>query len=307
MRYVRANTLVPVPEVYLLDASPSNDVGMQYMIMEQMEGQHLYRMWDNLSIEHQKVALSEIAKVLAQLASCEFDSIGSLQEGRTIDQLIHSVGVEEDGIDTILTLTKGPFTSAKDYLESFIDDIPTPAHLMPLMSDVRQLIREYFTSHDHDRLLQPPFRLIHADFDGQNMLFSPPNVRTGDPPRLTAVLDWEYAHSGPLYFLYDYPIFIQDVDWSKDQYQRNATLRSAFCHALREQFAEGSNAREDARAALPGGKNARLNNFARLFMQGLEWDWSMMEGAVREYVNEENEGSGKAYTGRVDWTRDPDV
>jgi aminoglycoside phosphotransferase (APT) family kinase protein len=69
MRYIRAHTSIPVPAVYLydIDTSPKNDVGLQFIIMEQMEGQHLYNIWDDLSTEHQKVVLSEIAKVLAQL------------------------------------------------------------------------------------------------------------------------------------------------------------------------------------------------------------------------------------------------
>lgn len=305
MRYVRANTSIPVPELYLFDVSPENGVGMQFMIMEHMEGQHLYRIWDDLSIEHQKAALSEIAKVLAQLASCEFDSIGSLQADLTIGPLMHSVRAEENGIDTILTKMKGPFTSPEDYLESFIDDVSIPPHLVSLMSDVRGLIHDYFVSHGQDSLLQPPFRLIHADFDGQNMLFSIPDSQTGDPPRLTAIIDWEYAHSGPLYFLYEYPIFIQDVDWSKDLYEKNAVLRPALCKALRGQFLEGSKAWEDARAALPSGRSARLNNFSWLFMQG--WNWSMVEEAMRGYVNEEKQGLGKPYDGRIDWTPDPDV
>jgi hypothetical protein len=195
-----------------------------------------------------------------------------------------------------------------DYLESFIDEIPTPSvERKALMSDVKELIRDYFASHDQAGLMQPPFRLIHADFDGQNILFSAPNSETGDPPRLTAVIDWEYSYAGPLYFLYDYPIFIQDVSWSKNLYERNAELRSAFCHALREQFAEGTTDREDARAALPSGKSARLNNFARLFMGGMALDTLMMEKMVRGYVMSEMNGSGKAYSGRIDWVPDPDI
>jgi hypothetical protein len=33
----------------------------------------------------------------------------------------------------------------------------------------------------------------------------------------------------------------------------------------------------------------------------------MMEGVVREYVKDETEGYGKAYTGRIDWSADSDI
>ncbi|CAA7261883.1 unnamed protein product [Cyclocybe aegerita] len=307
MRYVRLHTKIPVPEVYLADTSPDNHVGAQYVVMQQMEGQRLYRIWDELTIEHQKAVLGQIAAVLAQLANCKFDSIGCLQDDFNVGPLIHSVGVKEDGIESLRILRKGPFTTALDYLESFLEDVPHLPRLEPLMADVKLLLRTHFASQDPARLLQPPFRLIHADFDAQNMLFTAPTNENDGPPRLTAILDWEYAHTGPLYFLYDYPIFVQDADWSKELFSRNALLRRAFCHALRDRFEEGSEEREQAKAVLPAGKNSRLNNFAAIFMGGLEWDWDLMEGVVDGYIQDEKAGTGKAYTGRLDWAPDPDT
>lgn len=39
--------------------------------------------------------------------------------------------------------------------------------------------------------LQAPFIMIDADFDGQNVLFSP--ATDDSPPRLTGLIDFEYA------------------------------------------------------------------------------------------------------------------
>ncbi|KAE9408873.1 hypothetical protein BT96DRAFT_1095141 [Gymnopus androsaceus JB14] len=50
-----------------------------------------------------------------------------------------------------------------------------------------------------------PFRLIHGDFDGQNMLIAR-STDEKSPPRITAIIDWENTYSGPLYVLYEYPI-----------------------------------------------------------------------------------------------------
>jgi hypothetical protein len=51
--------------------------------------------------------------------------------------------------------------------------------------------------------------MIHADFDVQNMLFQ--DAQDGSGLTLTRPIDFEFSHTGPIYFLYDYPIFIQDV------------------------------------------------------------------------------------------------
>ncbi|KIJ27531.1 hypothetical protein M422DRAFT_190903 [Sphaerobolus stellatus SS14] len=284
MRYVGMHTTIPVPEVYMVDICPANDVGMQFMVMQYMEGEHLYLIWGGLSIEHQKSVLDQITAVIAQLASCKFDSIGSLREDFTVGPLIHSIGVEENGINTIRVLTKGPFKSALAYLESFLDDLPTyDSDTTPtLISEAKHLLGAHVASGDHHNLLEPPFRLIHADFDAQNMLFT---VNDGHP-RLTAVIDWEFAHTGPLYFLYEYPIFIQDVDWSKELYARNAVLRQSFCHSLRNQYANNSREFEQAKGALPTGKCSGLDQFSQFFMQG--WDQSVMEDSLWSYV-------GKSY------------
>lgn len=43
-----------------------------------MPGLHLFEMWDVLSLEYKKVALSEIASVVVQFSLVKFDRIGSL-------------------------------------------------------------------------------------------------------------------------------------------------------------------------------------------------------------------------------------
>ena len=81
---------------------------------------------------------------------------------------------------------------------------------------VRDVLANYLSSHDNEPYIRPPFRLRHADFDGQNLLFTDPKLSDGtSPPRLIGVIDWDYAHTAPLYFLHEYPIFIQDNNSSK--------------------------------------------------------------------------------------------
>jgi aminoglycoside phosphotransferase (APT) family kinase protein len=68
MQYVRSQTSIPVPEIYAYDFELDNAVGAQFMLMERLPGQHLYRLWDKLTLNQKKAVLSDIARVLVQLS-----------------------------------------------------------------------------------------------------------------------------------------------------------------------------------------------------------------------------------------------
>ncbi|KAK4129177.1 hypothetical protein N657DRAFT_639744 [Parathielavia appendiculata] len=78
--------------------------------------------------------------------------------------------------------------------------------------------------------LQPSFALLHADLKPQNVLFtrrspdpkSNPNSPVSPPPFLTRVIDFENSFAAPLYYLYEYPVLIQDVSWSPERYATDA-------------------------------------------------------------------------------------
>lgn len=53
-------------------------------------------------------------------------------------------------------------------------------------------------------------------------------------------------------------------------------------------------------------KCSTLNTFRDIFMlRGMEW--KMLRRCVLEYIREEEEGTGMAYRGRVDWVPDPEL
>lgn len=107
MEYVRLHTSIPVPEVYRYDFDVGNSVGAQFILIERKPGQHLYKIWDKLSLDHKKVALSEIARVLAELSKLKFEEIGSLTS-EMIGPLVYRTG---DGQGGEQTCSGGPFKS----------------------------------------------------------------------------------------------------------------------------------------------------------------------------------------------------
>ncbi|KAF9074942.1 kinase-like domain-containing protein, partial [Rhodocollybia butyracea] len=240
MDYVKRHTTILVPTVYLLEINHNNQVGMQYMIMERMPGVHLYKLWDELSLNHQISLIGDIANVLIQLASLEFPKIGMLDEEFNVRSFYalrkFSVAepTEKPADHALFDDSQGPFSSTVEYLQAFIQRIRfypgLPSAVSSALDEVHAIIRKYCHTHAQDSFLSPPFRLIHGDFDGQNILISRPTDK--NPPCITAVIDWENSYVGPLYFLYEYPIFIQDMSWSREYYSRNAILRRHFAERL---------------------------------------------------------------------------
>ena len=213
--------------------------------MDFVEGVHLYRLWDDLTLGHKKDVLTQIAWVLGQLASMKFDTIGSIVEDGTVGPLLHYRLEEIGGEEAIEYTSDGLFESTLDYLSHFVDRFSSSSNISEenrtQLSEIWDILTNYLASHGKESYIRPPFRLQHGDFDGQNLLFTDPAPRDGDfPPRLVGVIDWDHTRTTPLYFLYEYPIFIQDVDHSKHLYEENAIPRPHFVRALRKQFSPGS-------------------------------------------------------------------
>ncbi|KAK7054673.1 hypothetical protein VNI00_003136 [Paramarasmius palmivorus] len=300
MRYVKQRTRIPIPTVYVVETTTDNPVGMQYVIMERMPGAHLYDIWDELSIEHQKSVLTDIADILTQLAALKFDRIGALMSENGDMGPIHSSVLTADDV----------YSSSEKYLDAFVErmgkQLEPTEQLSNQLKNVLDILHAYCSTHARRPYLQPPFRLIHGDFDAQNILYIP--SQSGDsPPTLSGVIDWENSFTGPLYFLIEYPIFIQDVHWSKEFYARNAILRAHFIRMLAaadSRIGAGTYIRD----WFPHEKSSTLNRFREIFMTGFDYvDTKMVESIIEGYLSEEQKGTGKPYTGRIDWTPDPPV
>jgi aminoglycoside phosphotransferase (APT) family kinase protein len=307
MALVRSRTSIPIPVVHFFEDSPSNEVGMQFLVMDHVEGVNLYRIWDDLTLEHKKDVLTQIASVLGQLANMEFKATGSITEDGFVGPLLHHLMENVDGEEVIKDMSDGPFGSTSDYLYLFIDRFLSSSRISEenrmQLHKVRGVLASYFASHDNEPYIRPPFRLWHADFDGQNLLFTDPSDGTS-PPCLIGVIDWDHVQTAPLYFLYKYPIFIQDNDGAKHLYEENSILRPHFAGAIRKQFPRGSARYFEAQACIPSGRCSALNIFKDIFMN--RWSNEMILDRLEYYVAEEEAGTGKAYGGRVDWVPDAD-
>ncbi|KAL8339703.1 hypothetical protein RB601_006011 [Gaeumannomyces tritici] len=302
-QYIRRYSSIPVPEIYYHDLDPDNDVGAPLVLMERMPGRNLNKIWDGLSLDGKKMVLSQIASVVAQLSCLEFDQIGSLADD---EQGAVAVGPV---ISPCFDEPKGPFRSTGQWMRSFLPAVAAPgsssAEAPPGSPDPCQeawAALERFLAQDDPPLpyLQPPFCLIHDDFDGQNMMFvNPADDGSSGGPKLTGLIDFEYAFTGPRYFLYDYPIFIQDVSWSPELYADNATLRAHFVRAIHEQL-PNAEARSTFIACM-NNKCYALNGFADAFMSMPLDDGQPLGVLAKFYVQDLKDGTGLPYSGRLDY------
>lgn len=300
MQYVRSRTSIPVPEIYGYDFGLDNNVGAQFVLMERLPGHHLYRLWDKLTLNHKKVVLSDIAQVLVELSQLKFNRIGCLGSNDAIGPLLCRMG---NGAGGERTYTTGPFDSTDDYLLSFLD---AQSDGSDVFIEVKRVLEGYISTHGDSPRLVAPFRLIHADFDAQNILFTVDNPDHDDTPCISGVIDWEYAYAGPLYFLYEYPIFIQDSDDNKAAYEDNAILRQHFLRSLRQCFPKGSTGRYELDTSME--KNYTLNQFHGVLVQmagGL--GMRDLKLVAAQYVENVQDGTGNPYSGRIDYSSDEDV
>jgi hypothetical protein len=298
IRFLRSHTSIPIPEIFHICLDPLNSVGAPFVLMERKPGRHLYKIWSSLTLEQKKIAICDISRVVAQLGSLEFDSIGSLRarsDGSVdVDELVHQ------GYTAGRSFPRGPFASTAEYLESFIQMVRgiLPDSQLDELDAIQEHVTTYLREredHHRDSSLRRPYGLMHTDFDGQNMLFV---LRDGVTPELTGVIDWEYAHTAPRYYIYDYPIFIQDNSYEKEAWSDNAILRRHFVQGVLQHSTASA-----ARAARFSFRNKcfLLNRFVSVFMLLNDIEGGMVQNLVQFYLKDLKCGTGNAYEGRQDY------
>jgi hypothetical protein len=90
-----------------------------------------------------------------------------------------------------------------------------------------------------------PFTLIHNDFDAQNILVERSSV--DNDIKIIGIIDWEFSHTGTLWELCDYPIWIQEIEYEPFEFisdkelqrnQENQGLRVHFRNEVIKIFGE---------------------------------------------------------------------
>ncbi|KAF2416322.1 hypothetical protein EJ08DRAFT_600604, partial [Tothia fuscella] len=78
MEYVRQNTSIPIPKLYVFESSMENELGFEWMIMEKVGGHAYGDVKDTIGLPGKEKLYRTIAGWVNELSALEFDAIGSL-------------------------------------------------------------------------------------------------------------------------------------------------------------------------------------------------------------------------------------
>ena len=212
MQMLKTKTEIPVPAVYAFDASPRNDLGVPFIMMEKMAGKPLWLGWDSKHMARADLerfrarVLQGVAAAMVQLNQFTYDQAGSLM----FDYDGNVVGIGEskfnDGIclwngdeepqqnpEKHIWTTKGPFTEPKSSylftLDRLVGGVPIAAAATDkgMVKTLRTFINwACQNSGIHGR----KFVLSHPDLDFQNILVAEDGTVTG-------FIDWDGAAAVP--------------------------------------------------------------------------------------------------------------
>jgi hypothetical protein len=73
MEFARTVLGLPVPKVLAWSADYQNDVGAEYIIMEEANGTRLHEIWEDLELTAKRDIILEIVEVEKKLLSISFD------------------------------------------------------------------------------------------------------------------------------------------------------------------------------------------------------------------------------------------
>ena len=214
MRLVKRDTTIPVPEVYLFDASFNNEISCPFIMMEYLQGRPLHELWfqkwsSEVALKQFRTrVLEELAAAMAQLNAFKYSEGGSLLFDRSGSVTgigpIRSVDVPAqldrlnrgDYDDSALYCVKGPFQDSRSFLKFTLDrqDHRCSGQDPPrkYLRGVRQLLRLFidWIPTDGCSMSKTQFVLSHPDFALQNILVSEDGAVLG-------IIDWDGAGAVP--------------------------------------------------------------------------------------------------------------
>ncbi|KAI1460743.1 phosphotransferase family protein [Annulohypoxylon moriforme] len=239
MRYVAANTTIPVPHIYHCGTAAENPTGLgPFIIMDYIE--HDYNMSrvlldptlppdqspildPNINEEKLEYIYAQMANVLLQLSTLKFPRIGSLEEeedgktisvkGRPLTWNMNDIIVHTNAPKSILPEPSRTYATEDEWLNALAD-----MHMVQISfqhndaAEDEDDARDKYVSRQLFRNLVKEKRLFpraSSKPDDRFRLFSedfrPANVLLDKDLKIVGVIDWEFAYAAPARFIYDPP------------------------------------------------------------------------------------------------------
>lgn len=221
--WVRQNTNIPVPRVMAFEATRTNPVGFEWILMTKIDpGTPLAKVWNSLSFPAKKALTEWFADYSSSLFKKQLSGIGNLYpQACKTDRIVSKQFVWGDRIHQ--DMHRGPFSSSTGWLEARLalsehDCCSTLAkysdsngvdsdeeaerddakRTLGIIQRLAPVVRRIFPV-DHP---QPePSMLFHDNLTEHKILVDDSGVLTG-------VVDWECVSFLPLWKACDYPAFL---------------------------------------------------------------------------------------------------
>ncbi|VUC33690.1 unnamed protein product [Clonostachys rosea] len=236
MHWVQQHTSLPVPRIRAYKSNCKNEIGLEWIIMEKVEGKTLGDAWREIDFTAKQRLVRQIAQFYSDTFSHQWETIGSLYYCPTPEMQDTHVGRSTSlaflvrGPQT--QVHRGPFTSCKDWITARLDaaeadckyrlefartaeiasaakeqtddeEREDPEDLetsLTIIAKLRGQIDSFFPETSPE-----PTILMHDDLDKSNILLN----AAGE---LTGVVDWEGISTYPLSIACQYPSFLEGKD-----------------------------------------------------------------------------------------------
>lgn len=128
MELVRRNTKIPIPKVFVFDSSMENALGLEWMMMEKINGKMYEDVEKDLGFDAKIRLYRQAAEWIDELSRLHFDKIGALYHNWSLplsDKASYKIGpLNTTDFDADLRLdypiNRGPFASFEEYYNSHI-------------------------------------------------------------------------------------------------------------------------------------------------------------------------------------------
>jgi hypothetical protein len=216
MRYVKANSSIPIPTVYAHASQVTTPgLGTGYIVMEYMSGYEVDLDDDDPDIktaEDQRQIYQELARITNQLWRLRFNKIGPIYEnesgefyiGPFVDEQGKASGPFDTAVDFFKSKIPGIRTSFENWLETKPDVSESDRQKAATMCTLYERVANELSDHDYGI-----FPLTHGDLGTHNVLFI--RDQSGQL-KINAVLDWDYSHASAWPDFGQFPAMLE-VHW----------------------------------------------------------------------------------------------
>ena len=215
IEFIRDNTDCPVPKVIAFDSSNNNALRFEWILMEFVAGQPLYRAWRKLPTSSKEALVKQLALYQSQLFHQKFHVIGSLYT----DIYIHPHFYKIDSMVTMhffwgdraaRSFPRGPFRNSREWFEARLG----------IVLDEQNRVLEKTTDEDEiedaeaskslaEQLLAVLPKIFPPDEDVSSVIFhddlSMQNILVDDLGNLVGIVDWECVSAFPLWRACQFP------------------------------------------------------------------------------------------------------